>query len=120
MGRSWQLWEEAEIALAWRKPQKDASPLARIERLSKEHFPSIAEPINPQTCTISEIMLDPGAIRSLKCWHCEASPQRNGGKLVLFRHDETYGIVDGNNRVNLWLSGSQVESMLAIVIELCV
>lgn len=112
------LWGEAISALAWHIPRKDASPLERIERLTKEHFPSIAQPINPETCNIWEEICSPDTIRSLKRWHLKSKPQRQGGRLVLFRHQGVYAIVDGNNRVNFWLAGDQVEPLASIVLGL--
>ena len=112
------LWSRILAALeAHRKPGVDADAQAALERVAAKCLGSV-EPIrlNPSTCSVREELLSSAALRDLIVYHPRKSPKRSHGAIVILANLNCRVVIDGNNRVNLWLAEQAPGPFEAIVI----
>jgi hypothetical protein len=112
------LWPRILAAFeAHRKPGVDVNAHAALERVATKCLGS-SEPIrlNPSTCSAHEESFSLAALRELVVFHPRKSPQRLRGPIVVLAHLNRRVVIDGNNRVNLWLAEHAPGPFEAIVI----
>ena len=100
------LWSRILAAFeAHRKPGVDVNANAALERVAgKCQGTSEQIRLNPSTCTAREESLSLAALRELVVFHPRKSPQWSHGPIVVLVHLNRRVVIDGNNRVNLWLA----------------
>ena len=112
------IWSRILVAFeAHRKRGVDADAQAALERVAAKCLNS-AEPIrlNPSNCSVREESLSSAALRDLIVYHPRKSPQWSQGPIVILAARSCRVVIDGNNRVNLWLAEQAPGPFEAIVI----
>jgi len=110
------LWSDIYSALAWRLPKSDASPQHRLNRLAREHFPSLETALGELTCSAARHSLSASAIATVVPWHTRARPARTDGSVILFSYEGKLVVIDGSNRVNFHRAAGSGELLPAIII----
>ena len=97
----------------------DHRPGERLNRLVREYFPELTTILEETTCKIRFEIVPVSNIRRLEVSHNRAKPERGGQEsIIIFSHQGRSVVVDGNNRVNVYLSSNECKPMPAIIIEL--
>jgi hypothetical protein len=111
------LWRTVFEILGRDLPPRDASPQARLNRLIRERNWFTRElSLNPETCSISLEEWPSARLRELDRWHKRFAPRGEEGPLIVAYFEGKAYLLDGCNRVNVWLRSKRnaVHEVIAI------
>jgi hypothetical protein len=118
------LWEYVETALVHHDKntpceQKRFGVLNRLFRKSMKRAKIKTYPmLNPNTCSIRKEFWTTGRLKTdLVPGHCDSKPRRLKEALISVKYKGKYYLIDGRNRVNLWISNGDDNGHEIILIE---
>ena len=112
-----ELWQQLDIALSAR-PTRHAT-LAALNRLLHKRFPHFfSDHITQGNCDVWRESLTAAQLKQCNPGHARALPkQMPGPPLVVFEHQAERYMIDGTNRLNVWLRDGDQEGHDAIIIK---
>ena len=115
------LWQIVETALeAHHRCGKDRAYLFSLNRIfhkyvnrdGLERVPLLSD----ETCEITRHVLDREGLVKLELFHERPKPARQDGPIVVVEHQGVRYVVDGNNRLNLWLAANgSIEAEVIVI-----
>jgi len=72
---------------------------------------------NHKNCTVREESLDNASLKGLVLRHKGTRPSYPGGPIVILLYKGKKYVIDGNNRVNVWIKQKISGPFRAIVVE---
>lgn len=100
-----QLWAQVHAAF----PYPSTSVQAEINRIANKclepvlgQSPSMR--FDPSTCDVVEVMMDLNDLQRLRCYHSRNTPTSDREPIVVVQIGSPQVVIEGNNRVNLWVA----------------
>ena len=109
------LWERLLEAIAWKNGKKRENPLVIFNTLAKEFVPGVRK-LDSESCRIRQEPWKSEQLRTLttRCPECTTNFEKE--PIILFRHQGSNYVIDGNRRLNLWnLKNDQYDHEVIIV-----
>ena len=106
------------LAFATLKPKASESARQCLNRLVRERIANKALEVNEKTAVIQKDLWPTENLRILKRWHERTNNIDDPRPIVVVQYRDEMLLIDGNNRVNRWLSDSQISEHSVLLITL--
>ncbi len=118
MGNSGELWRRIHAAFDAHRQATDKDAQAALERIAAKCLGLASpKPFNRSNSLVREEMMSAALLNDLVRYHERTRPLRPCGPIVVLLHQGRRVVIDGNNRVNMWLAQNAPGPFYAIVIE---
>ncbi len=108
------LWKRVHDAFKdHRLRLEDQTPQVNLNRIAANCIGIWFDSLN---CTVHEVFLSLDELRQLKRYHDEDQPSRDWGSIVVLVYKGERVVIDGNKRVNKWVSEDSTERRSALII----
>ena len=114
MGDREQLWREAYDALKWHDKKRNAQTV--LDRQVRKFFGDRANRFDSSNCDIYEAMLSPDELRQTERKPTSREPRRLSEPIILLELEGRRYVMDGHNRIRIWLESGNGASRRAIII----
>lgn len=109
-------WERVDAALV--QGRNRAQTLSEVNRLCRKLDSSVPPLyVTESNTTLKQEWLTPKQLDAFKRGHDRNTPRHIGGPLIAINHRGTTFMLDGTNRINMWLKQGNTEMHEVIILS---
>ena len=113
-----ELWRQIHESFKCHITRIDSNAQAAMERVAMKCLGlTVRRSFNALNCTVREETLETASLHELKLYHPRAEPRHPGGPIVVLVYEGKKFVIDGNNRVSVWIKRKMKGPFTAIVVE---
>jgi hypothetical protein len=118
MSEDIKLWQCIYNSFEYHRKESDHNAQAAMDRVAMKCIGLCdRRSFNPGNCTVREEILSADALQNLKLYHNRTNPYHLAGPIIVLLYGGQKVVIEGNTRVNEWISRKFKEPFSAIFVE---